>query len=360
MELLDSNGLKGSYDFIYVPHSFKRLPSLVNLGYFFVNFASHEDASRAWARLVGFKEWVKHSDKVMDASWATTTQGHKACVERFLNSRANNSTFVPLECKPMILEIASTQNTSQVTTAGDEATPLKRGDQVRAPTVETMKSAVENLRHATLDWNPMMEVVANSVCVVLTVDPSDSTTRVQSSDGKSWWLPTAILEKLEADADAMCRLNTIDYFDRCTGIDSDAEGSHYADKDIAGMTTGKASSGSPSTTDELGDSETGLTSTDATDEDASDSDMGPTCFNATTTWPVSRKLVRWCDVTGDQSDSESPESPRRQNNGLALTLLQSAFTEQGTEKSVRVKNTFIELDETPIAARRTRFASSFM
>jgi len=269
LELLDSNGFEGSYDFIYVPHSFKRLPALVSLGYFFVNFASHEVASRAWARLVGFKDWVKHSEKVMDATWAATTQGQEACIERFQNSRVNGAS-VPVECKPMILEIATIQNNSQVKTVEDEA-----------------------------------------------------------------------------NNEPMCRLNTFDFFDLGTGVDSDAEGC-------------KVSSASSSTTDEPMDSEADATLSDAADE-ASESDPGSACFNATATWPVSRRQVRWCDVTDDESDGEmSPMSPQRQKKGLALTFLQSASEERGTEKSFSVKNTFIELDESPIAARRTRFASSFM
>jgi len=107
LELLDSNGFKGTYDFVYVPHSFKRLPVLVTLGYFFVNFSSHEVALRARERFAGFRDWVKHSDKIMDATWATTTQGQQACIDRFQNSRVMNNS-VPPECKPALFEVADT------------------------------------------------------------------------------------------------------------------------------------------------------------------------------------------------------------------------------------------------------------
>merc|ERR1712110_862006 len=110
----------------------------------------------------------------------------------------------------------------------------------------------------------------------------------------------------------------------------------------------------------MGDSETDATSSDTTEE-ASERDMAPTSFNATATWPVSRRSVRWCDVTEDESESEmSPMSSRGSKKGLALTLLQSTFAGRGMKQSVSVKNTFIEFDGSPIAARRTRFASSFM
>merc|ERR1712110_722074 len=90
--------------------------------------------------------------------------------------------------------------------------------------------------------------------------------------------------------------------------------------------------GSLSTTDELMDVETDAISSDATDE-AGESDIEPMCFSATTTGPGLRRL-RWRDVTYDESDSEiSQVSPRTRNTGLAPTLLQSAFAEQGMEKS---------------------------
>jgi len=260
LELLDSNGFKGSYDFVYVPHSFKRLPTLVNLGYFFVNFASPEVASRACATLVGFKDWVKHSDKVMDATWATTTQGQKACIKRFHNSRVKSAN-IPLECKPLVLEIASTQNNGQVV-------------------------AVTN----------------------------------------------------DVDIDSRSRVNTLDFFYLHTLVESEA---------MADDITGRAAT------------KTNFTSS-STPDDASESQIHQTCF-ATVTWPVSRRSARWCDVADDEPDiNVGSMSSRRQNTGLPLTLLQSSFADRGTEKSLKLKNTFLDFDVTPIAARQTRFASSFM
>jgi hypothetical protein len=148
LELVNSNGFEGTYDFVYVPHSFKRLPVLVTLGYFFVNFASHEVALRAWERFAGFKDWVKHSDKIMDATWASNTQGQKACSERFQNSRVMNNS-VPSECKPALFEIADTIESS--------ASPDKDAD-----------------AKSEHDWT-------SSASTVMT-DGSDSETDVPSSD----------------------------------------------------------------------------------------------------------------------------------------------------------------------------------
>lgn len=103
LELLDKNGFKDSYDFVYVPHDFKRLPSRVNVGYFFVNFVSHDVAASALGKLVGFKTWTVLSSKILTGSWAEKTQGRAACIERckyFTFMHAD----VPNECKPMMFE----------------------------------------------------------------------------------------------------------------------------------------------------------------------------------------------------------------------------------------------------------------
>lgn len=103
LELLNSNGFDGYYDFVYVPHDFKRLPQLVNVGYFFANFISHDIAASALAKLVGFKKWKVLSNKVLAGSWAARTQGKSACIERckyfsFMHEE------IPNECKPMMFE----------------------------------------------------------------------------------------------------------------------------------------------------------------------------------------------------------------------------------------------------------------
>jgi hypothetical protein len=100
LELLDRNGCKDTYNFIYVPHDFKRLPTLVNVGYFFVNFVTHDSAIHAWSVFDGFCNWALGSSKVLVASWATKTQGYRACVQRFQDSSVMCQD-VPLECRPM-------------------------------------------------------------------------------------------------------------------------------------------------------------------------------------------------------------------------------------------------------------------
>jgi hypothetical protein len=101
IELLETSGV-GQYDFIYVPHDFKRLPNLVNLGYFFVNFVSHEVALAAQEKLNGYNQWSVESKKEINCKWADSTQGFKACVKRYKNCPVLHKA-VPPECKPLIL-----------------------------------------------------------------------------------------------------------------------------------------------------------------------------------------------------------------------------------------------------------------
>jgi hypothetical protein len=103
IDLLDSYGFRGFYDFVYVPHDFKRLPSLVNTGYFFVNFASPDAAACAWRTFDNFQAWSVKSNKVLAATWAKETQGLKACISRYRNSPVMHKK-IPLDCKPLVFE----------------------------------------------------------------------------------------------------------------------------------------------------------------------------------------------------------------------------------------------------------------
>lgn len=104
IELLDQAGFKGTYDFVYVPHDFRRLPSLVNIGYFFANFVSHDVAKSALDKLAGFKNWAVLSSKVLTGAWATKTQGKDACIERCRHFTLMYK-HIPNECRPMVFEL---------------------------------------------------------------------------------------------------------------------------------------------------------------------------------------------------------------------------------------------------------------
>jgi hypothetical protein len=101
--LLDKQGFKNTYDFVYVPHDFKRLPALVNLGYFFVNFTAHEWAVKSFDFFVGYNDWFSFSTKELSVTWASQTQGLKSLMKRYRNCPVMHDT-VPVGCKPMIFK----------------------------------------------------------------------------------------------------------------------------------------------------------------------------------------------------------------------------------------------------------------
>jgi len=67
---------------------------------------SNEEAVKALEKFVGWSDWSMwsmESTKVLDAAWATQTQGQKSCIKRYKNCPVMHES-VPAECKPMIFE----------------------------------------------------------------------------------------------------------------------------------------------------------------------------------------------------------------------------------------------------------------
>merc|ERR1719378_177491 len=83
IELFNNEGLKGSYDLIYVPWDFNRL---AGLGYAFVNFTSTEKAQFAMDHLQGFSKWTVASQKVCEVAWSRPMQGLTAPIDHYRNS----------------------------------------------------------------------------------------------------------------------------------------------------------------------------------------------------------------------------------------------------------------------------------
>lgn len=98
LELLDSHGFQCSYDFVYLPIDFQ---NKVNLGYCFVNLASHDIALRFKQALDGFRNWRFDSSKASEVSWAHPHQGLKEHIERYRNSPVMHASM-PAEYKPMV------------------------------------------------------------------------------------------------------------------------------------------------------------------------------------------------------------------------------------------------------------------
>jgi RNA recognition motif-containing protein len=99
LELLESHGFTGQYDFIYLPLDFK---THVAIGYAFLNFTSHTAAVRAFEVFDGFHAWKGNSRKVCKTSWSDTHQGLSDNVELVRNS-AMNRRRCPEDCKQIII-----------------------------------------------------------------------------------------------------------------------------------------------------------------------------------------------------------------------------------------------------------------
>ena len=100
LEMLDEHGLKGRYDFAYLPCDFYRY---ANLGYAFVNMVDSKAVDELWKTFHGFSDWALPTAKVCEVSWSGPHQGFKAHVERYRNSPVMHKS-VPDEYRPVIFK----------------------------------------------------------------------------------------------------------------------------------------------------------------------------------------------------------------------------------------------------------------
>lgn len=100
IEMLDQEGFKRGYDFLYLPMDFK---TRACLGYAFVNLVSAIDVPRFWANFNGFSKWALPSQKVCGVTWSGPHQGLEAHVERYRNSPVMHDS-VPENYKPAIFK----------------------------------------------------------------------------------------------------------------------------------------------------------------------------------------------------------------------------------------------------------------
>jgi len=82
LELINSYGFQGSYDFFYSPVDFS---SNALVGYAFINFVSTAEAQRFFSCFKGFNAWSLNSVKVSEVAWSQL-QGLKDHLERYRNS----------------------------------------------------------------------------------------------------------------------------------------------------------------------------------------------------------------------------------------------------------------------------------
>jgi hypothetical protein len=100
LELVDSMGFAGTYDFAYLPIDFQ---SQAGLGYAFLNFSSVADALRCFERFEGFLNWKVPSEKVCTVTWSSPTQGFTEHIERYRNSPVMHHSL-PDMWKPILLQ----------------------------------------------------------------------------------------------------------------------------------------------------------------------------------------------------------------------------------------------------------------
>lgn len=98
LNMLDSEGLKGTYNLVYLPTDFR---NFAGFGYAFVNFASHAEAKQAKLTFQGFSRWRVPSRKTCDVVWSGPVQGLQAHTERYRNSPVMHDS-VPDEYKPAV------------------------------------------------------------------------------------------------------------------------------------------------------------------------------------------------------------------------------------------------------------------
>lgn len=102
LELLNSNGFSGAYDFVYLPVDFDKM---MGTGCAFVNFTSNDTAEQFMTRFQGFSDWGVRCGgaKKAEISWSQACQGRLAHVERYRDSPVMHPS-VPDTCKPMLFK----------------------------------------------------------------------------------------------------------------------------------------------------------------------------------------------------------------------------------------------------------------
>jgi len=100
VELLETLGFGGVYNFLYLPIDFKTQAAL---GYAFVDLAHPSAVQCFWNVFHGFSNWSVPSRKKCFVTWCEPSQGLQTLAERYRNSPVMHEA-VPDEYKPMLLE----------------------------------------------------------------------------------------------------------------------------------------------------------------------------------------------------------------------------------------------------------------
>jgi hypothetical protein len=99
VDLLNSEGFAGMFNFVYLPIDFK---THAGLGYAFVDCSSRHETDRMRHHFEGFTGWAVRSEKICSVSWShPEQQGFAAHVERYRNSPVMHE-CVPEDWKPAL------------------------------------------------------------------------------------------------------------------------------------------------------------------------------------------------------------------------------------------------------------------
>jgi hypothetical protein len=109
LSLLDSEGFRGSFDFVYLPVDFT---TFQGFGYAFINCTSNLEAHRFFKHFQGFTAWPQSHmtaeeavgpPSVCEVSWGNPLQGRAAHIDRYRNSPVMHKD-VPEQFKPVTFE----------------------------------------------------------------------------------------------------------------------------------------------------------------------------------------------------------------------------------------------------------------
>lgn len=100
LEMVDSMGFAGTYDFAYLPVDFS---NQAGLGYAFLNFVSVAHAQHCFDQFEGFTNWRVPSEKVCTVTWSSPTQGLEEHLERYRNSPVMHHS-IPDQWKPVFFQ----------------------------------------------------------------------------------------------------------------------------------------------------------------------------------------------------------------------------------------------------------------